>query len=112
MPSVQRDDDVVRITRWDFAPGVVTGWHGHGWPYFVVMLGAGVLRIHDGSDVTEVALEKGQAHGRQAGVMHDVMNGSPHAISFVEIEVKQPDQLAGRTRIGVTTRRRLVPTGS
>jgi beta-alanine degradation protein BauB len=93
VPSVQRDDEVVRITRWDFAPGAATGWHEHAWPYFVVMLEAGVLRIHDGSNVTEVPLEKGQAYGRQAGVKHDVMNFSPHAISFVEIEVKQPAKL-------------------
>jgi hypothetical protein len=31
---------------------------------------------------------------RPAGVKHDVMNGSPHPIAFVEIEVKQPGDLA------------------
>ena len=38
VPTSLQDDDVVRITRWDFAPGAVTGWHQHGWPYFVVLL--------------------------------------------------------------------------
>lgn len=94
VPSLQQDDAAVRITRWDFAPGAVTGWHEHGWPYFVIMLDAGTLRVHDGAEVSEVALQKGQSYMRPAGVKHDVMNGSPHPISFVEIEVKQPGKLA------------------
>lgn len=93
VPTVQQDDDVVRITRWDFAPGAVTGWHRHGWSYFVVMLTDGVLRIHNGTDVTETALSAGQSYMRKPGVEHDVMNGSDHPIAFVEIELKRPDGL-------------------
>ncbi|MCX7325594.1 MAG: cupin [Hyphomicrobiales bacterium] len=74
VPTTQTDDDAVRITRWDFAPGAVTGWHSHGWPYFVIMLTPGILRVHNGT-------------------AHDVMNGSDHPIAFVEIEVKRPDRL-------------------
>ncbi|MGP8123326.1 MAG: cupin domain-containing protein [Xanthobacteraceae bacterium] len=92
--TVQQDDAVVRITRWDFEPGAVTGWHRHGWPYFVVMLTDGTLRIHDGANVTDVALVAGQSYRRLAGVEHDVMNGSAHPIAFVEIEIKRPDALA------------------
>lgn len=88
--TVQRDDDDVRITRYDFAPGAVTGWHTHGWSYFVTMLTDGVLRVHNGSDVIDTALCAGQAYHRPAGVQHDVMNGSDHPIAFVEIEVKRP----------------------
>jgi quercetin dioxygenase-like cupin family protein len=91
--TVQQDDDTVRITRWDFEPGAVTGWHSHGWPYFVVMLVAGTLRIHDGAKETDVPLAQGQAYMRPAGVQHDVMNASAHPIAFVEIEVKQPSAL-------------------
>lgn len=94
VPTVQLDDAAVRITRWDFAPGAVTGWHTHGWPYFVVMLTDGVLRIHDGTTVTDVPLTAGQSYRRQAGIQHDVMNGSAHPIAFVEIEVKRPEALA------------------
>lgn len=95
-PTLQQDDRHLRITRWDFEPGAVTGWHEHGWPYFVVMLVAGTLRIHDGAAVTDVPLAAGQAYGRPAGIRHDVMNGSDHAIAFVEIEVKDPGALAFR----------------
>lgn len=94
VPHLQQDDPTLRITRWDFQPGAVTGWHEHGWPYFVVMLTAGTLRIHDGANVTDVPLALGQSYMRSAGIRHDVMNGSPHPISFVEIEVKQPAHLA------------------
>ena len=94
VPFLQQDDDALRITRWDFAPGAVTGWHEHGYPYFVVMLEAGELHIHDGKDVTKVSLAKGQAYQRPAGIRHDVMNGSDHAISFVEIELKTSEAMS------------------
>ena len=93
IPTMQLDDDAARITRWDFAPGAVTGWHEHGWPYFVVMLVAGTLRVHDGTAVTDVNLEAGQSYRRPAGIRHDVMNGSPHPIAFVEVEIKRPEAL-------------------
>ena len=94
VPTVQQDDATVRITRWDFEPGAATGWHEHGWPYFVTMLVAGVLRVHDGATVTDTVLAQGQSYVRPAGIKHDVMNGSTHPISFVEIEVKRPGDLA------------------
>ena len=60
---------------------------------FVIMLVDGTLRIHDGQKATDVPLVQGQSYMRQAGIQHDVMNGSPHPIAFVEIEVKQPTAL-------------------
>ena len=91
--TVQQDDEAVRITRWDFEPRAVTGWHEHGWPYFVIMLVAGTLRIHNGSEVIDTPLAQGQTYMRPAGIRHDVMNGSDHPIAFIEIEVKQPAAL-------------------
>jgi len=93
VPTVQQDDDVVRITRWDFEPGAVTGWHRHGWPYLVVMLTDATMRVHDGTKESEVRLVAGQSYRRPPGVEHDVMNGSPHPMAFVEIEVKRPEAL-------------------
>ncbi|MDJ1159181.1 cupin domain-containing protein [Chelatococcus sp. SYSU_G07232] len=93
VPTVQQDDASVRITRWDFAPGAVTGWHRHGWPYFVIMLTDGILRIHDGRAAADVPLSAGQSYMRPAGIEHDVMNGSAHPIAFVEIEIKAPEAL-------------------
>jgi beta-alanine degradation protein BauB len=93
-PTVQLDDDAVRITRWDFAPGSATGWHEHGWPYVVVILVAGTLLVHDGTKITAVPLAQGQSYTRVAGIKHDVMNGSDYPIAFVEIELKQPYDIA------------------
>ena len=93
IPTSMQDDETVRITRWDFAPGAVTGWHKHGWPYFVIMLMDGVLRVHDGKAVVDTALVAGQSYMRPANIEHDVMNGSDHPIAFIEIEIKRPDHL-------------------
>jgi beta-alanine degradation protein BauB len=91
--TVQQDDAVVRFTRWDFEPGAATGWHRHGWPYFVVLLTDATLKLHDGKTETAVTFTAGQAYSRPAGVEHDVMNGSPHPIAFIEIEIKRPEAL-------------------
>ena len=92
-PTLLSDDDAARITRWDFEPGAVTGWHRHAWPYFVIMLVDGILSIHDGQSVTDVPLTQGQSYRRTSGIEHDVKNGSPHPISFIEIEIKRADLL-------------------
>ena len=93
VPTVSQDDAIARITRWDFEPGAATGWHEHGWPYFVTMLTDGILRVDNGTDHTDVPLKAGQSYMRPKGIKHDVMNGSPHAIAFVEIEVKDAGAL-------------------
>ena len=92
--TIQQEDLTVRITRWDFAPGAATGWHTHGWPYFVVMLTDAVMKIEapDGA-VSEVRRKVGESYQRPAGVEHDVLNGSEHPMAFVEIEIKRPEAL-------------------
>ena len=97
VPTRLQDDDVVCITRWDFAPGAVTGWHQHGWPYFVVLLTEAHMRIDDGEKVTELSFPAGHSYIRPAGVTHDVMNGADKPMAFVEIEVKRPDRLVMAT---------------
>lgn len=93
VPTPLQDDETVRITRWDFSPGAATGWHSHGWPYFVVLLTDAVLRIHDGEKASDVPMKAGDSYMRPAGIKHDVMNGSESAVAFIEIEVKRPDRL-------------------
>jgi mannose-6-phosphate isomerase-like protein (cupin superfamily) len=58
------------------------------------MLTDAVMRVHDGAKETEVALVAGQSYRRPPGIEHDVMNGSPHPIAFVEVEIKRPEALA------------------
>ena len=97
-PTVQQDDDVARITRWDFEPGATTTWHEHPFPYAVIMLVGGTLRVDDGAKHSDVELAEGQAYLRPAGIKHDVMNASPHPIAFVEIEFKRPEALSSMPR--------------
>jgi len=68
VPTVQQEDSTVRITRWDFAPGAATGWHSHGWPYFVVLLTDAVMKIERDGAVSEVKWEAGNSYQRPAGI--------------------------------------------
>ncbi len=61
-PTVQQDDETVRITRWEFPPGAVTGWRQRGWPYFVVLLTDAKMHIHDGRKVVEAIFPAGQSY--------------------------------------------------
>jgi beta-alanine degradation protein BauB len=98
VPTIQQDDKAVRITRWDFAPGAATGWHSHGWPYFVVLLTDAVMKIEAAGAVSEVRFKAGQCYQRPAGIEHDVMNASEQPLAFVEIEIKRPDELVQLSR--------------
>jgi quercetin dioxygenase-like cupin family protein len=89
VPIIQCDGEDIKITRWDFEPGAVTGWHSHGWPYFVVMLTDALMLVDDGTNVLEFQRKAGEAYKRSAGVEHDVMNGSEKPMAFVEIEIKR-----------------------
>lgn len=93
-PTAQQDDDDARITRWDFQPGAVTGVHVHAFPYFVIMLTDGILRVERDGVVTDTHLKAGESYQRPAGIEHDVMNAAPHPIAFVEIEVKRAGGLS------------------
>ena len=93
VPTVQVEDDTVRITRWDFAPGAATGWHTHGWPYFVVMLTDGTMRVERDGEISEVRLKAGDSYRRPAGIEHDVLNAADRPMAFVEIEIKRPHEL-------------------
>jgi len=61
------------------------------------MMVAGTLRIDDGQTQKDVELFAGETYVREAGVKHDVQNASPYPISFIEIEIKRPTQLFGRS---------------
>lgn len=93
IPTVQQDDADIRITRWDFPPGAVTGWHTHAWPYFIVMLTDFTLSVHNGTEITHTILQAGQSYHRAPGVQHDVMNSTTHDAAFIEIEVKRPEAI-------------------
>ena len=86
--TLQVDDIRVRITRYDFQPGQETGWHRHEYPYAVVPLVDGTLRIVDAQGEKLVPLAAGISYSRPAGVEHNVFNGGQSHMAFVEVEMK------------------------
>ncbi|MEP7046332.1 MAG: cupin domain-containing protein [Ilumatobacteraceae bacterium] len=89
-PTIQIDNERVKVTEWRFAPGAETGWHVHAMEYVVVPLYDGTLRIESSTGTTEVALQHGASYTRRAGTEHNVINATGVEYAFVEIELK-PD---------------------
>ena len=88
-PTVQEDNDQVRITEWRFAPGAETGFHIHEMDYVVVPCGDGHLKlVSPEGDESLAELKQGQSYFRKAGVHHNVINANDYTFSFVEIELK------------------------
>jgi quercetin dioxygenase-like cupin family protein len=89
VPTVQIDNERVRVTEWRFAPGAATGWHRHAHDYVVVPLTSGQLRLVDAGGAHMATLVAGRSYFRNIGVEHDVINANDFEFSFVEIELKQ-----------------------
>lgn len=88
VPTQLLDDDVVRITRWDFAPGAETGHHVHGMGYVVVAMTDMTMLLEEPTGQRTVETPAGTAYRRDAGVEHNVVNGGTQPMSFIEIEYK------------------------
>lgn len=89
--SIQHDDERVRITRWDFAPGQSTGRHVHEYDYIVVPVTDGQTTvITPGGASTLTQLRAGESYTRPAGTEHEVVNAGTSSLAFVEIELRQP----------------------
>lgn len=89
-PTVQIDNERLRVTEWRFAPGAATGFHRHEYDYCVVPLTTGPLLIESAAGASHAQLAVGVSYYRQAGVEHDVINDNAFEFAFVEIELKQP----------------------
>lgn len=89
VPTQQADDERVRITRWDFAPGAATGFHVHEYPYAVTYLTDATMKLID-KDGKEsiIEMKAGGSYSRPKGVAHDVINAGKAAMAFVEVEIK------------------------
>jgi beta-alanine degradation protein BauB len=89
VPTQQVDDERVRITRWDFAPGAATGFHVHEYPYVVTYLTDAKLRIVDkDGQASMVEMKAGGSYSRPKGIAHDVINAGAAPMAFVEVEIK------------------------
>lgn len=87
--AVLVDDDRVRVTRWDFAPGAETGWHRHGMDYVVTTLTPCHMLLEEpGGGSRRADMEAGIAYRRGEGVEHNVVNAGEAPMAFVEVELK------------------------
>ena len=85
----QADDERVRITRWDFAPGAETGHHRHEYPYVVTYLTDATLKVVDSQGAESmVEMKAGGSYSRPKGVEHNVINAGAAPMAFVEVEIK------------------------
>ncbi len=83
------DDDRVRVTRFDFAPGAETGWHRHGHDYVITAVtDCHMLLEEPGGGTRKVLVPAGTAYRRQEGVEHNVVKDGDGVMSFVEVELK------------------------
>lgn len=90
VPTVQVDDDTVRVTEWRFAPSAETGWHVHEMDYVVVPMTTGTLKLEEpGGGHRFAELTTGVSYARPAGVEHNVINANDHEFVFVEVEIKK-----------------------
>ena len=88
-PHIHVDNAQVRVTEWRFAPGAETGWHRHEFDYVITPVTGGEVEIVDGSGTrTPFTMEPGMSYYREAGVEHNVVNGTGGGLSFVEVELK------------------------
>lgn len=87
-PTVQIDNDTVRVTEWRFSPGASTGYHRHEYDYVVVPMTTGRLLLDEPEGKRFAQLHAGVSYTRPAGVEHDVVNANDFPFVFIEIEIK------------------------
>jgi quercetin dioxygenase-like cupin family protein len=89
VPTLQADNERVRVTEWRFAPGAETGVHIHEMDYVIVPCVTGRLKIIAPDGQESIAeLTQGASYFRKAGVHHNVINANDFEFSFVEVELK------------------------
>ena len=87
-PTVLIQDDRVRVTRFDFAPGAETGWHVHGPDYVITAVTECDMLIEEPDGGTRfVTVDAEAAYRRDAGTRHNVVNHGDAPMSFVEVEL-------------------------
>lgn len=89
-PTVQVDNERVKVTEWRFAPAAETGWHRHAYDYVIVPITSGRLELFDGTQTSFAELIAGRSYYRPVGVEHNVINANSHEFAFVEVEFKTP----------------------
>jgi len=78
----------IRATEWSFGIGAETGWHRHAYPYVIVPLADGSLKLEEPGGGTRTSeLKLGIPYAREEGVEHNVINDSNGRFAFLEVEL-------------------------
>ena len=87
--TVLIDNDICKLTLWDFAPGQETGWHTHTMDYVVMPNISGTLKLvnKDGTEM-EVQVSPDKPYFKTSGVNHNVISVNDFNFSFLEMEFK------------------------
>ena len=88
IPTVQIDNEKVKVTEWRFPPGAETGWHRHSMYYVVVPQTTGPLLLETPDGTVTSQLKAGVSYARPIGVEHNVINPGAAEFVFVEVELK------------------------
>src|SRR3546814_16353964 len=81
IPTVQIDNEQVKVTRWAFPPNGETGWHRHEMKYVVIPLTTGPLLLETPESETTSQLTTGSPYYRSSGAGHNVVH--PGETEFV-----------------------------
>jgi beta-alanine degradation protein BauB len=87
-PTLQIENERVRVIEWRFAPGAETGHHVHAHDYVVVPQTDGRLLLETKDGDRHADLRVGRPYFRNAGVEHNVVNANEHEFVFIEVELK------------------------
>ena len=83
------DDQLVRVTRFEFTAGAETGSHTHAMDYVITAVTDCQMHLENpDGQVLNVLVHAGVACRRDAGVQHNVLNTGAVPMVFVEVEIK------------------------
>jgi quercetin dioxygenase-like cupin family protein len=84
-PTVQVDNERVRVTEWRFPPGA-TVHHRHAHGYVVVSMTTGRLLLCDAAGDRYAKVQAGKSYARNESAEHNVINANDCKFIFLEIE--------------------------
>src|SRR3546814_13212652 len=85
-PTVQVDDERVRVTEWRIPKGGATSWHRHEMPYVVIPIEGGRLRVATADGDVQAEMVAGTDYSRPPGGGHDGIKHDDHDTAFIVVE--------------------------
>ena len=87
-PTVNIDNEKVKVAEWRMGPDSQIGHHVHARDYLVIALSGGKLTIATGEEDIAFPLEIGVTFFGSTGDAHDVLNRGTAEVRFLEIDIK------------------------